>query len=149
MTRSNAKKSWSLVKSSLRPTPRLSTWKTIPPENVVSVVTFTALYQDIPALSIWWLSPFNSHPTFQFPRTAPAWWTESDRPHSSGPRYGAGGARATIGRPGGLRQLQHRLQADFDLAHDRVGQDTDCPQDERLVPREHVLAGSVAQPVQP
>ena len=30
-TRSNAKKSSSLVKSSLRPTPRLSTWKTIPP----------------------------------------------------------------------------------------------------------------------
>ena len=57
MTRSNAKKSWSLVKSSLRPTPRLSTWKTIPPENVISVVTFTAFYQNIPALSIWWLSP--------------------------------------------------------------------------------------------
>ena len=56
-TRSNAKKSSSLVKSSLRPTPRLSTWKTIPPENVASVVTFTAFYQDIPALSIWWLSP--------------------------------------------------------------------------------------------
>jgi hypothetical protein len=31
MTRSNAKKSSSLVKSILRPTPRLSTWKTIPP----------------------------------------------------------------------------------------------------------------------
>src|SRR5208283_3186365 len=30
-TRSNAKKSSSLVKSTLRPTPRLSTWKTIPP----------------------------------------------------------------------------------------------------------------------
>src|SRR5271157_5242122 len=30
-TRSNAKKSSSLVKSSLRPTPRLSTWKTMPP----------------------------------------------------------------------------------------------------------------------
>src|SRR5271157_1901563 len=30
-TRSNAKKSSSLVNSSLRPTPRLSTWKTIPP----------------------------------------------------------------------------------------------------------------------
>jgi len=30
-TRSNAKKSSSLVKSYLRPTPRLSTWKTIPP----------------------------------------------------------------------------------------------------------------------
>jgi hypothetical protein len=29
--RSNAKKSSSLVKSTLRPTPRLSTWKTIPP----------------------------------------------------------------------------------------------------------------------
>ena len=29
-----------------------------PPENVASVVTFTAFYQDIPALSIWWLSPF-------------------------------------------------------------------------------------------
>ena len=37
-------------------TPRLSTWKTIPPENVASVVTFTTFYQDIPALSIWWLS---------------------------------------------------------------------------------------------
>ena len=46
--------------SSLRPTPRLSTWKTTPPrENVASVVTFTAFYQDIPALSIWWLSPFH------------------------------------------------------------------------------------------
>src|SRR5271157_1982801 len=30
-TRSNAKKSSFLVKSTLRPTPRLSTWKTIPP----------------------------------------------------------------------------------------------------------------------
>jgi len=39
----------------------LSTWKTIPPppENVASVVTFTAFYQDIPVLSIWWLSPFH------------------------------------------------------------------------------------------
>ena len=27
-------------------------------ENVASVVTFTAFYQDIPALSISWLSPF-------------------------------------------------------------------------------------------
>ena len=26
------------------------------PENVTSVVTFTAFYQDIPALSIWWLA---------------------------------------------------------------------------------------------
>jgi len=29
-----------------------------PPENAASVVTFTASYQDIPALSIWWPSPF-------------------------------------------------------------------------------------------
>ena len=29
-------------------------------ENVASVVTFTAFYQDIPALSISWLSPFPS-----------------------------------------------------------------------------------------
>ena len=29
-----------------------------PPENAASVVTFTAFYQDIPALSIWWPSPF-------------------------------------------------------------------------------------------
>jgi PEP-CTERM motif len=29
-------------------------------ENVASVVTFTAVYQDIPALSISWLSPFPS-----------------------------------------------------------------------------------------
>jgi hypothetical protein len=41
--------------------PRLSTWKTIPPppENVASVLTFTAFFQDIPALSILWLSPFH------------------------------------------------------------------------------------------
>ena len=52
----------------LRPTPRLSTWKTIPPENVASVVTFTALYQDIPALSIWWPSPF--HPKLSIHRRA-------------------------------------------------------------------------------
>src|SRR5271157_4712081 len=57
-TRSNAKKSSSLVKSTLRPTPRSSTWKTIPPDNIASVVTFTAFYQDIPASSIWWLSHF-------------------------------------------------------------------------------------------
>ena len=30
-----------------------------PPENVASVVTFTAFYQHIPALLIWWLSPFH------------------------------------------------------------------------------------------
>src|SRR5208282_1827768 len=30
-----------------------------PPENVASVGKFTAFYQDIPALSIWWLSPFH------------------------------------------------------------------------------------------
>ncbi len=33
-----------------------------PPENVASIVTFKAFYQDILVLSIWWLSPF----TFQF-----------------------------------------------------------------------------------
>src|SRR5208283_1549041 len=32
-----------------------------PTENVASVVTFTAFYQDIPALSIWWLPPFRPH----------------------------------------------------------------------------------------
>ena len=32
---------------------------TIPPDNIASVVTFTAFYQDIPASSIWWLSPFH------------------------------------------------------------------------------------------
>src|SRR5271157_364085 len=37
-----------------------------PPENVASVVTFTPFYQDIPALSIWWLSPF--HPRSLSPR---------------------------------------------------------------------------------
>jgi hypothetical protein len=31
----------------------------LPPENVASVVTFTAFCQDIPVLSIWWLSPFH------------------------------------------------------------------------------------------
>ena len=31
-----------------------------PLENVASVVTFTVIYQDIPDLSIWWLSPFLS-----------------------------------------------------------------------------------------
>ena len=36
-----------------------------PPENVASVVTFTAFYQDMPALSIWWPSPFSSSiPTY-------------------------------------------------------------------------------------
>src|SRR5208283_6099959 len=29
-----------------------------PPKNVASIVTFTAFYQDIPALSLWWLSRF-------------------------------------------------------------------------------------------
>jgi len=34
-----------------------------PPENVASIVTFKAFYQDIPVLSIWWLSPFPRQPT--------------------------------------------------------------------------------------
>src|SRR5208282_5099612 len=80
-TRSNAKKSSSLVKSTLRPTPRLSAWKTIPaPDNVASVVTFTAFYEDIPALSISWLSPF--HPVTFSPVQ---WLVRGTGGSSSGP----------------------------------------------------------------
>ena len=81
--------------------PRLRTWKSIPsPENVASVVTFAVFYQDIPALSIWWLSPF--HLTI--------WWlspfhlTVTFPPHNrgrSGWRYGGVGRTRRESVPSG------------------------------------------------